>query len=302
MAARRWWVAALAAMSLSCGGGDSGAGRGYQLDPELASPIPAGTVMLAGGRWDLLQKSPLYARLKPMLPAEGIDGFASRFGFDPRKDIKEFVVAYNGRDPLFLVRGSFQTGELMAKLAAEAGAERTGYKGKALVTRGNGGVAALSGKVMAAGPVPRLHEAIDRLAAAAKLDERWAAGLRALPPPAQLWFLSSGGATLNFPRGSNLGNIDKILGSVDSLSAWADLSKSAHLAATALTRDAAAAKQLHTQLRGLIGMGRLSTPDNKPQLLKFYDAIQTKLDDKKIELDLDIPEATLEILLEQFRP
>jgi hypothetical protein len=76
---------ALAAVSLvSCGGGGS---TGYQLDRELASAIPADTVTLAGGRVDLIQKSPLYSKL----PTGATDGFASQFGLDPRKDIKEFV-------------------------------------------------------------------------------------------------------------------------------------------------------------------------------------------------------------------
>jgi hypothetical protein len=285
----------LAALLVSCGGGSR---QGYPLDSGLASAIPADTVALAGARWDLLQKSPLYARLQPLLPTGGVDAF----GIDARKDVREIIAAYNGREPLLLVSGTFKTQDVLNKLAAEANARRSEYKGKPEVSRAEGGVAALSGNVLAAGPLRLVHGAIDRLAAGAKLDERWAAGLRATPAQAQIFFLTSGGATLNLPRGTNLGNLDKILGSVESLNGWADLSKSIHIVATASARDAAAAKQLHTQLRGIIGLGRLSTPDNKPELLKFYDAIQTRLEDKRIELDLDLPEATLATLLKQFRP
>ena len=145
----------------------------------------------------------------------------------------------------------------------------------------------------------RLHESIDRLAQSAKLDERWVAGLRSLPSQTHLWFLGTGGATLNLPKGTNLGNLDKILASVDQIAAWADLSDGLRLTAKASARDAESAKQLHTQLRGLIGMGRLSTPDNKPELLKLYDGIQTKLDGKKLDVDIDIPAATLELLLKR---
>lgn len=287
-------AAFLALFLMGCGGG--GSKQGYQLDAELASAIPADTVALGGGRWDLIQQSPLFARLRPMLPT------LPQFGFDPSKDVKEFAAAYNGRDPLLLISGTFRTQDVLNKLAAEPGAQRSDYHGKPVVSRGEAGVAALSAKVLAAGPLPRLREAVDRVAAGAKLDERWAAGLRTLPAGAQLFLLTSGGATLNLPRGSNLGNLDKILGSVDSLSAWADFSKSVHLAATASARDANAAKQLHTQLRGMIGLGRLSTPDDKPELLKFYDAIQTKLDDRKIDVDVDMPESVLDTLLKQVRP
>ena len=296
-----WWicVALTVAGFVSCGGGSQ---PGYRLGAELASAIPADTVTLAGGRLDLVQQGAVFAKLQPNLPSGPLDEFAKRFGVDPRKDIKEFVVAYNGRDALMLASGNFAASALLDRVAAEAGATRGEYKGKPIVSRDRGGLAALSKTVLAAGSTSRLHEAIDRMAQGSKLDERWAAGLRSLPASAQLWFLSSGGATLNLPQGSNLGNIDKILGSVDGIAGWADLSTNLHMAANATARDAAAAKQLHTQLRGLIGMGRLSTPDNRPELLKFYDAIQTKLDDKKIEIDIDMPPAVLEDFLKQMRP
>lgn len=293
MTTLRWCALALAAASLvSCGGGSTG----YPVDRDLASAIPADTVTLAGGRVDLIQKSPVYSKLPAVT-----GGLATQFGLAPRKDIKEFVAAYNGRDGLILLNGSFRSADVLTKLASQPGAERAEYKGKPMVTRGQAGVAALSGTILAAAPVARLHESIDRLAQSAKLDERWATSLRSLPAQTQLWLLSAGVSSLPLP-GGNLGNVEKMLSSVDSLAAWADFSKSIHVAATALTRDAEAAKQLHTQLRGFIGIGRLSTPDNKPELLKFYDAIQVKQDDKKVEVDIDMPEATLDILLKQFRP
>ncbi len=291
----RWCFVALAAISISCGGG--GFKQGYPLTSEIATGIPADTVALAGGRMDLLLESPAFARLQQMLPAGGLDGVAKEFGLDPRKEIKEFVVAYNGREPLMLASGSFRAADVLAKVASTAGAGRSEYKGKPMVTRGTAGIAALSSTVLAAGPVNRLHECSDRLSQSAKLDERWAASLRTLPAQTQLWFLSTGGSTLNLPPGSNLGNIDKILASVDRLAVWADLSKSLHLTASAATRDAASAKQLHTQLRGLIGIGRLSTPDDKPELLKLYDGIQTKLEENKIDVEIDVPTASLEVLL-----
>ena len=292
---------ALAAMVLiSCGGGGSKLPVGYQLDPSLASAIPADTVALMGGRWDLLRKSPLYAKAIPLLPDEGAGGLASRFGLDPDKDIKEFAAAYNGKEPVFLISGLFRSNEVLDKAAREAGGQRVEYKGKPLVMRGgSGGLAALSATVLAAGPEQRLHECIDRLAQSAKLDERWAAGLRSLPTQTQIWVLSAGGLAMNLP--GNLGNVDKVLGSLDSVAGWGDLSKGVRLSVIGTTREAAAAKQLHTQLRGLIGMGRLSTPDNKPELLKLFDAIQTKQEDRKIVVDVELAEAALDTLLKQTR-
>ena len=292
---------ALAAIVLaSCGGAGSKPQVGYQLDSSMASAIPADTVALLGGRWDLLRKSPLYAKAVPLLPGEGAGGLVSRFGLDPNKDIKEFVAAYNGKEPVFLISGSFRSNEVLDKAARETGGQRTNYQGKPLVIRGgSGGLAALSASILAAGSEPRLHECIDRLAQSAKLEERWTAGLRSLPAQTQIWVLSTGGMTMNLP--GNLGNVDKVLSSLDSLAGWGDLSRGVRLSLTGSTREASAAKQLHTQLRGLIGMGRLSTPDNRPEMLKLFDAIQTKQDDQKIVVDVDLAEAALDTLLKQMR-
>ena len=298
----RWLVVAASAASLiSCNGGTGGGAskQGYPLASDLAAAIPADTIALAGGRLDLVQKSPAFVQLQQMLPEGALLGVTKEFGIDLRKDIKEFVVAYNGREAILLGTGSFRTADVLAKVASTPGAERTEFKGKALVTRAAIGIAALSNTVLAAGPVTRLRECIDRLAQSAKLDERWAAGLRSLPAQTHLWLLGTGGATLNLPKGTNLGNLDKILGSVDQIAVSANLSNGLHLIAKASGRDVESAKQLHTQLRGLIGMGRLSTPDNKPELLKLYDGIQTKLDGQKIDVEIDVPAATLELLLQR---
>ena len=298
----RWLLAApVIAFLISCNGGTGGgaAKQGYPLASELASAIPADTIALAGGRLDLVQQSPAFVQLQQMLPEGALLGVTKEFGIDLRKDIKEFAVAYNGREALLLANGSFHAPDIIAKVAATPGAERSEFKGKALAARATIGIAALSNTVLAAGPVTRLHECIDRLAQSAKLDERWAAGLRSLPAQTHLWFLGTGGVTLNLPRGSNLGNLDKILASVDQIAVSANLSDGVHLIAKASARDAESAKQLHTQLRGLIGMGRLSTPDDKPELLKLYDRIQTKLADKQIDVNIDIPAATMELLLKR---
>ncbi len=300
MIARRLFLAALTTFLIGCNGGTGGgSSQGYPLASDLASAIPADTVALGGGRLDLVRQTPAFLQLQQMLPDGVLQGVTKEFGLDLRKDIREFVIAYNGREALLLATGSFRAPDILAKVASTAGTESGEFKGKALVTRAAVGIAALSNTVLAAGPVTRLHESIDRLAQSAKLDERWAAGLRSLPAQTHLWFSGTGGATFNLPKGTNIANLDKILGSVDRILAWADLSKGLHLTAKASARDAESAKQLHTQLRGLIGMGRLSTPDNKPELLKLYDGIQTRLDDKEIDLDINIPTTTLELLLKR---
>jgi hypothetical protein len=53
--------------------------------------------------------------------------------------------------------------------------------------------------------------------------------------------------------------------------------------------DASAARQIHDALRGLIGIGRLSTPDNQRELLRFFDAIQVSQEDRTVRVRASIP-------------
>lgn len=282
-------------MLAGCGGGGSVSGpQGYALDPALARAVPSDTIILGAVRMDRARKSPLYQEWQAKLPVASLDELKSRFGVDPRTDVDEMVAAYNGKEMLTLLRGRFKSGDLAAKLT-EAGGERADHGGKALVKRGDAGVAFLSDTVAAAGPLPLLHAAIDNKGAgkpASLLNS-----LTTVPADAHAWVLTTGGATLNLPQGSNAGNIDKVLSSLQSLIGWANFDQGLRIALRGTAIDADAAKRLHTQLRGLIGMGRLSTPDNRPELLKLYDAIETKQADTNIEANANVPAELLKQVL-----
>ncbi|MBM3796895.1 MAG: hypothetical protein FJW31_23255 [Acidobacteria bacterium] len=279
----RYWglaVLGLAALAGCGGGGSTNAPQGYALDPALARAVPADTIILGAIRMDRARQSPLYQEWQAKLPATGLDELKSRFGVDPRADLDELVAAYNGKEMFTLLRGRFKSGDLAAKLT-EAGGERADHGGRTLVKRGDTGVAFLSGTVAAAGPLPLLHAAIG--AKGAGKPSSLLSNLTSVPVDAHVWVLTTGGATLNFPQGSNAGNIDKVLSTLQSLSGWANFDQGLRIALRGTATDADAAKRLHTQLRGLIGMGRLSAPDNRPEMLKLYDAIEIKQVDKTIK-------------------
>ena len=45
----------------------------------------------------------------------------------------------------------------------------------------------------------------------------------------------------------------------------------------------------HDMLRGMIGFARLRTPDNQPELLKLYDAINVTQQQTQTQVTADIP-------------
>ena len=50
------------------------------------------------------------------------------------------------------------------------------------------------------------------------------------------------------------------------------------------------AKFVHDLVRGLVGFGRLNTPDNQPDLLKLYDAIQVTQQQAQTKVTADVPQ------------
>jgi hypothetical protein len=70
--------------------------------------------------------------------------------------------------------------------------------------------------------------------------------------------------------------LEKILSQVESLVAFANVASGVRASATATSVDEAAAKQLHDGLRGLLGLARLTTPKERADLLKMYDAIDIR--------------------------
>jgi hypothetical protein len=50
------------------------------------------------------------------------------------------------------------------------------------------------------------------------------------------------------------------------------------------------AKFVHDLVRGLVGFGRLNTPDNKPEMLKLYDAIQVTQQQQQTKVTADVPQ------------
>ena len=61
------------------------------------------------------------------------------------------------------------------------------------------------------------------------------------------------------------------------------------------------AKTVSDALRGMIGMGRLNTPDNKPELLRLWDGIKVDLSDRRVTLTIDVSQDLVDELVKQVQ-
>ena len=116
--------------------------------------------------------------------------------------------------------------------------------------------------------------------------------LRTLPADDQVYAALTGGvANLNLPlpREGNMGNILDALKSVESATLGMNLSKGIDAVAVVNCKTAGDAKFIHDLFRGLIGFGRLNTPDNQPEMLKLYDSIQVTQQETQTKVAADVP-------------
>ena len=57
-------------------------------------------------------------------------------------------------------------------------------------------------------------------------------------------------------------------------------------------------KRYSDALKGFVGLGRLSTPDSKPDLLRLFDAIQTEQNGLNVDLTAKLPSDLVERFLD----
>jgi hypothetical protein len=88
--------------------------------------------------------------------------------------------------------------------------------------------------------------------------------------------------------------LSKIYSSLQQVEGSFDLSSGLKVQGNGMSATDEEARRLATALKGLIGLGRLNTPDNRPELLRFWDAIQVEQKDRSVTLRADIPDDLLD--------
>ena len=100
------------------------------------------------------------------------------------------------------------------------------------------------------------------------------------------------------PLGS--GRIRALPLKVNYLELTANLNLGVDLKIEAHNADPQSADQLATAIRGVIGIGRLSTPDDQKDLHRFYDSVRATQDASIVRLRADAPLDLILSLLDRF--
>jgi len=268
-----------------------------RIDPALETLVPSDTVFLLGARIDKIRDTDIYRKYLSQANPTQIQQFAQATGIDPRKDLDEALACYNGKVGLLLIRGAFNKKDIERRLESR-GAKPLAYKGIDMLGDERYSVALIDNSTAAAGNTATLKSAIggrDRgnhgLPAALQTE------VNNIGHDNQIWMALTGGVpgieAMTGTQG-NLANVIRILRGIDNATAGLNLTNGLVLAARAECRDDDAARHVHDALRGVIGIGRLSTPDSRPELLKVYDAIQVNQDRQNVSVSANLPPALVD--------
>ena len=282
------WAAALCLALAGCQAKKSAS---LHIDPNLESLVPDDTVAVVGANLDAVRGAAVYQKLQARLPLAPLEEFSRRTGLDPRKDLSQALFCWDGKHGLLLARGKFRTADLEAHLKSN-GAAQFDYKSAHLFGNERSAVVFLDDSTAAAGPAAQLRALIDRGASGHGLPPPLADLLRALPGNDQIYAALIGGLQgleLSAPNAGILGNLSQVLQAVDTAALGLDLNPGLDVILRVNSKTERDAKFVHDMVRGLVGFGRLNAPENQPELLKLYDAIQVTQQQTLTVIKADVP-------------
>jgi hypothetical protein len=284
---RPLWAALLCLALAGCQARKS---ESLHIDPALESLVPADTVFVVGANLDAIRETQVFQKLLSRMPLPQLDEFTRRTGLDPRKDLSQILTCSNGKTGLLLARGKFNPQEVESRLEAN-GAKQFAYKKYSLFGDERAAIFFLNASTAIGGPAAELRSIIDGTGARG-LPPALRDLLRSLPAGDQIYAALTGGLeglNLTIPQDSNLGNVVSVLRAIDSATLGMDLHSGIAATAEVTSKTERDAKFVHDMVKGIVGLGRLNTPDSHPELLRLYDAIKVEQQQTHTKVTADIP-------------
>ncbi len=247
------------------------------IDQILEPLVPSDTTFITGANLEALRNTRVYQKWLGQLALPQLNDFIKQTGVDPRKDLSQVLSCSNGKAAVLLVRGTFNSRDVEPRLSAN-GARKSAYKGRNLFGDERWAVTFINASTAVAGSTSELRAVIDRQdSKSSGLSPALRAKIDSIGANRQIWAAVVGGLqdlNIGVPDDSNLGSAIRLVQGIDSATIGIDLRTGLDLAAEADCRTERDAKRINDAIRGLVGIGRLSTPDNQPDLLKLYDAVK----------------------------
>jgi hypothetical protein len=279
------------------------------IDPVLLALAPADAKILMGIQVDQSQNTAFGQYILSRIgPNTGLDRFVTATGFDPRRDLKQILVASSGKqnNGLVLARGIFQP-ERLTTAAALAGAVKTTYAGIDLYASaqgnpGNGTLAFLDSSTALVGDDAQLKAAIDRYRSGAAF--RGPLGTRAneLSNLYQAWFVTNSFTDLTNMSGTGgqipQNALQSILQVAGGLKLSADAVTVALEAATGSDKDAQSLVDVVKFFTSMIQMNR-NNDANAARAAAIFDTASITASGPTLRMSIAVPEKDLEQMVGQ---
>lgn len=279
------------------------------VDPALLVLVPRDTVLVAGIRIDKLRGTAFYKQyIEPNQPAE-LARFIEETGVDPAKQLNEILLCSNGKakESVLLLRGKFSQAPLAViggdrpelRLIQKGWQEET-VAGLAVATRDNIMAAFINGGVAVTGPRDAVTHLLENRGKNIGPSPDLQARIAAIPYRHQIWAATTGSLLqqLQLPdsRGGtiNIGGLSEALQRSHGMQAGVDLSNGLFFDAHADLANPTDSKQIHDALRAVLGLARLQTPTDQPELLRLYNAVKVSQDSSALLLQANLSKDQLD--------
>lgn len=279
-------------------------------DPELLRLVPADAKMIAGVDVDRAKNSAFGQRLMAQIKDDdkGFQEFLAATGFDPRRDLREVVVAGDQAQHkgLLLLRGTFDPSKIRASLLAK-GATPATYQGVELWSTsgsksGEGAAAILNTTLAILGTEDMVKGALDQRGAPSPLPASLSTKINAWSGNYDAWFLASGPLGVNATKMGTLnGSANIPIDSIQEAAAGVRIRADLEIAAETLMRSPQDATALADVVRFLASMVRMNAGKNgiDENAIRVLDTLQVSTSGATARLTVTVPEQSLEKVFER---
>jgi hypothetical protein len=269
-----------------------------RIDNVLVRMVPPGASSLAGVHMDQVRESAFYKRLIEQHKLSQVDAFARETGFDPRRDVRELLFANTASGGVLLARGVFP----LHPEAKDFKAARHGVY--TIELSGGSGFCILDRTLAVAGDLKSIQSALDEWTSGPHTGAQpLLAHTHAIDPQSQFWGVSlgfSGFLADNMPRAGSGIDFSKIFRGLEDT--WFQASFVSGFQATVhgTTATEQDAVNLRDTAKGLVGFGRLSVPENQPEMLRLWDGITVEQEGRNVTIRADIPQDLVDRLVQML--
>jgi hypothetical protein len=267
-----------------------------RLDNVLVRMVPAGATSLVGVHMDQVKQTEIYKKMLASQNLGQIDQFAAETGFDPRRDVREALYASTAKGSVLMARGTFHIHSERA-----VNVKRIRHGDYTIVASGMAGYCILDSTLAIAGEIGVMEAALDEWKSGTHNQAQpLLARVAGVNPQSQFWGVSTGAGNFladHAPMAGTGLDFSKIFRGLQETWFQADFSTGFRGDVHGTTATEKDAMSLRDAVRGIVGLGRLNTPEDQPDMLKVWDGIVVDQQGRSISIRADIPQDLVDKLI-----